>query len=138
MNKKYTNSIDDYDIDFERVIELVSTYEQKKKSGEIKRLGETETRESFINPLFKALGWNMENRLNRNDSVNKEENIAGKRSDYSFRLNGIPKFFLEAKSLKEENIQNPKYITQAIDNAWEKSCSWVILCKSDISEGYLT
>ena len=129
MSKKDVNSIDDYGIDFERVVELLSTYEQRKKSGEIKRLGETETRESFINPLFKALGWNMENRLNRNDSVNKEENIAGKRSDYSFRINGIPKFFLEAKSLKEENIQtNSKYVDQAINYAWMKSCSWAILC----------
>ena len=129
MSKKDANSIDDYGIDFERVVELISTYEQRKKSGEIKRLGETETRESFINPLFKALGWNMENRLNRNDSVNKEENIAGKRSDYSFRINGIPKFFLEAKSLKEENIQtNSKYVDQAINYAWMKSCSWAILC----------
>ncbi len=129
MNKKDANAIDDYGIDFERVVELISKYEQRKKSGEIKRLGETETREDFINPLFKALGWNMENRLNRNDSVNKEENIAGKRSDYSFRINGIPKFFLEAKSLKEENIQtNSKYVDQAINYAWMKSCSWAILC----------
>ena len=48
--------------------------------------------------------------------------------DYGFRISGIPKFFVEAKSLKEENIQtNHKYITQAIDYAWMKSCSWAIL-----------
>ncbi len=117
------------DIDFEVVVELISKYEQRKKSGEIKRLGEADTREDFISPLFKALGWNMENKLNRNDSVSKEENIAGKRSDYSFRINGIPKFFLEAKSLKEENIQtNSEYVKQAINYAWMKSCSWAILC----------
>jgi type I restriction-modification system DNA methylase subunit len=120
-------SIDE--IDFERVVALVSKYEQRKKSGEIKRLGEADTREDFISPLFKALGWNMENDLNRNDSVSKEENIAGKRSDYSFRINGIPKFFLEAKSLKEENIQtNSEYVKQAINYAWMKSCSWAVLC----------
>ena len=122
-------SKENYNIDFESVVGLISKYERRKRSGEIKRLGEADTREDFISPLFKALGWNMENKLNRNDSVSKEENIAGKRSDYSFRINGIPKFFLEAKSLKEENIEtNHKYITQAIDYAWMKSCSWAILC----------
>jgi len=78
--------------------------------------------------LFEALGWNVSNRGKRNDSISAEETISKKRVDYGFRINGIPKFFLEAKSLKEENIQNnPKYVTQAIDYAWMKSCSWAIL-----------
>ena len=125
-----TETIDrkDYNIDFEKIKELISDYDQIKKSGEIKHKNEAETRDSFINPLFKALGWNTENRLNKTDSVSPEEKISKKRVDYGFRINGIPKFFLEAKSLKEEDIQNnPKYVTQAIDYAWMKSCSWAIL-----------
>ena len=122
-------SKDDYNIDFEKIKELISEYEKLKKSGEISHKRETETRDSFIDPLFKALGWNMENRLDRTDSVSKEEPISTKRSDYGFRINGIPKFFLEAKSLREENIdKNHNYITQAIDYAWMKTCSWAILC----------
>ena len=119
---------DDYNIDFEKIKELISEYEKLKKSGEIWHKNETETRDSFIDPLFKALGWNMENRLNRTDSVSKEEKISKKRVDYGFRINGIPKFFLEAKSLREENIQtNSEYVKQAINYAWMKSCSWAIL-----------
>ena len=118
-----------YEIDFERVVELISKYEQIKKSGEIKKYNEESTKKDFILPLFEALGWNVYNRGKRNDSISAEETISKKRVDYGFRINGIPKFFLEAKSLKEENIQtNPKYITQAIDYAWMKSCSWAILC----------
>ena len=119
---------ENYNIDFEKIKELISDYDQIKKSGEIKHKNEAETRDSFINPLFKALGWNTENRLNKTDSVSPEETISKKRVDYGFRINGIPKFFLEAKSLKEEDIQNnSKYVTQAIDYAWMKSCSWAIL-----------
>ena len=119
---------EDYDIDFERVVELVSKYEQIKKSGEIKKYNEESTKKDFILPLFEALGWNVDNRGKSNDSVSAEESISKKRVDYGFRISGIPKFFLEAKSLKEENIQtNHKYITQAIDYAWMKSCSWAIL-----------
>ena len=117
------------EIDFERVVELISKYEQIKKSGEIKKYNEESTKKDFILPLFEALGWNVYNRAKRNDSISAEETISKKRVDYGFRINGVPKFFLEAKSLKEENIQtNPKYITQAIDYAWMKSCSWAILC----------
>ena len=126
---KNSESQEEYEIDFERVVELVFKYEQIKKSGEIKKYNEESTKKDFILPLFEALGWNVYNRAKRNDSISAEETISKKRVDYGFRINGIPKFFLEAKSLKEENIHtNHEYITQAIDYAWMKSCSWAILC----------
>ena len=126
---KNSKGQEEYEIDFERVVELVSKYEQIKKSGEIKMYNEESTKKDFILPLFKALGWNVDNRGKSNDSVSAEETISKKRVDYGFRINGIPQFFLEAKSLKEDNIQaNSKYVIQAIDYAWMKSCSWAILC----------
>ena len=120
---------DKNNIDFVRILELISKYEQIKKSGEIKRYNEESTKKDFIQPLFESLGWNFSNRGKSNDSVSAEETISKKRVDFGFRINGIPKFFLEAKSLKEDNIQtNPKYVAQAIDYSWMKSCSWAILC----------
>jgi len=118
----------DYNIDFERIKELISLYEQIKNSGEIKQYNEESTKQNFILPLFEALGWNVHNRVGRNDSVNPEEKISKKRVDYAFRINGIPKFFLEAKSIKEENIEdNYQHVSQAIDYAYNKACSWAIL-----------
>ena len=118
----------DYNIDFERIKELISKYEQIKNSGEIRKYKEEDTKKDFILPLFEALGWNVYNRGKKNDSISAEETISKKRVDYGFRINGIPKFFLEAKSLKEDNIHNnPNYVTQAIDYAWMKSCSRAIL-----------
>lgn len=117
-----------YNIDFERIKELISKYEEIKKSGEIKRYNEESTKKDFILPLFEALGWNVYNRGKRNDFISAEETISKKRVDYSFRINDIPKFFLEAKSIKEENIEdNYKYVSQAIDYAYNKACSWAIL-----------
>ena len=81
-------------IDYGKIKNLVDKYESRRKSGEVQRLSETDTRDDFITPLFRALGWNMENDLKRNDSVSKEEIIAGRRSDYGFRINGIPQFFI--------------------------------------------
>ena len=117
-----------YGVDFERIKELVSKYDQIEQSGEIRKYNEESTKTDFILPLFRALGWNTENRIKRNDSVSPEERISKKRVDYGFRIDGIPKLYLEAKSLKEEDIQNnSKYVMQAIDYAWMKSCSWAIL-----------
>jgi type I restriction-modification system DNA methylase subunit len=116
------------ELDFDRISELITKYNLVKETGELRRYNEEKTKTDFISPLFKALGWNTENRINRNDSVSPEETISKKRVDYGFRINGIPKFYLEAKSLREEDIQNnAKYVLQAIDYAWMKSCSWAIL-----------
>ena len=124
----FTDQKEKYIIDFEGIKELIESYEQKKRSGELRRYNEETTKNNFITPLFRALGWNTENRVNRNDSVSYEENISGKRSDYGFSLNSIIKFYLEAKSLKEEEILfGTDYDKQAVNYAWLKSCSWAVL-----------
>ena len=118
----------DYGINFKRVKELISKYEEIKKSDKLSKYNEEQTKVVFITPFFKALGWNTENRQNQNDSVSYEENIAGKRSDYGFSINGITKFYLEAKSLRENDILFDKgYDKQAVNYAWLKSCSWAVL-----------
>ena len=80
--------------------------------------------------MFKILGWNTED----SNEVSKEENISGKRVDYGFRIDGIPKFFLEAKSL-DEDLEGSRmvkgrqvtYAEQAINYAYYKGCNWAIL-----------
>jgi type I restriction-modification system DNA methylase subunit len=119
---------EDYKIDFDRIAELIEKYKSEKTQDKIKGYTEEQTKVVFITPFFKALGWNTENRQNHNDSVSYEENIAGKRSDYGFSINGITKFYLEAKSLKEEGIVfGTGYDKQAVNYAWLKSCSWAVL-----------
>ncbi|MFH1400517.1 MAG: N-6 DNA methylase [Nanoarchaeota archaeon] len=83
------------------------------------------TKKEFIEPLFEALGWDIRNQ-NNEDEVLVERQILRGRVDYAFQLGGIPQFFLEAKSLKED-LDNPRFIQQAIDYAWHKSCTWAIL-----------
>ena len=102
---------------------LVEKYNTLEKEGRIKDYNEEMTKKDFILPLFKALGWDTEN----SKEVSAEEAIKNKRVDYGFKIDGIPKFFLEAKSLKDEDIINLKYVQQAIDYAWMKSCRWAVL-----------
>jgi len=75
----------DYNIDFERIKELISLFEQKKNSGEMRKYNEESTKKDFILPLFEALGWDVYSRIEKNYSMkaknpllmNEDENLRG-------------------------------------------------------------
>ena len=109
----------------ENIAKLVEKYERIKAEGKIGKYNEAQTRTEFIEPLFEFLGWDMKNWDNPNE-VTTEESISNGRVDLAFRINGIPKFFLEAKSLKADlDIEN--YSRQAINYSWNKGVSWAVL-----------
>ena len=101
---------------------LLDKYQIAVKEGRISKYNEEMTKKDFILPLFDALGWNTSD----SREVSAEEKISKKSVDYGFRINGIPKFFLEAKSFRED-LDERKYIDQAINYAWHKGCTWAIL-----------
>jgi len=106
------------------VAELVEKYKKVLDEGNVGKYNEEMTKKDFILPLFRCLGWDIEN----SNEVTAEEKISKKRVDYSFRINGIPKFFLEAKSLKEQlDKDNYKFYKQAVEYSWYKGCTWAVL-----------
>jgi len=84
-----------------------------------KNQNEPETRNQFINPLFDALGWDIDNTKRR--AIDSDRDVVhegrlkiegkSKAPDYSFRVGGKRKFFLEAKkpSIKIETDIIPSY-----------------------------
>jgi type I restriction-modification system DNA methylase subunit len=104
------------------VQKLIEKYDNVVKENRVNIYNEEMTKKDFILPLFRALGWNTED----STEVTAEEKISKKRVDYGFRINGIPKFFLEAKKLKEDLLKT-KFVEQAIDYSWNKGCSWAVL-----------
>ena len=61
-----------------------------RKERDIKSKEEEMTKKDLIRPLFeRVLGWNFE------EDVTAEEKISKGWVDYGFRINGVPKFFLE-------------------------------------------
>jgi type I restriction-modification system DNA methylase subunit len=117
-------------MDKERMKAEITNLIEKYNREKAKRYNEEATKNDFILPLFKILGWNTED----SNEVSKEENISGKRVDYGFRIDGIPKFFLEAKGL-DEDLEGSRlvkgrqvtYAEQAINYAYYKGCNWAIL-----------
>ena len=106
----------------EKVKFLVEKYQRIVDSGKLILYNEEMTKKDLILPLFNALGWATE----ENDEVIAEERISRGRVDYSFRINDIPKFFLEAKALKVD-LNKPEFAEQAISYSWHKGCTWAIL-----------
>src|SRR3989344_3296676 len=106
----------------EEIKKLLDKYNKVLQEKRNNHYNEEMTKKDFILPLFRALGWSVED----SSEVTAEEKISKKRVDYGFRINGIPKFFLEAKSLKED-LNNPKFVEQAINYAWHKGCTWAVL-----------
>ena len=86
-----------------------------------KKYNEANTRKNFILPLFEILGWDT-----RGEDVSEEERASGKRVDYAFKINGITRFFLEAKPFSV-NLNESRWAEQAIWYAYHKSVPWVVL-----------
>ncbi len=88
----------------QEIIDLVARFDQNLEAYQSGRYNETQIRREFIDPFFKALGWDVENISGYAEAykdVIHEDAIkigsANKAPDYSFRIGGTRKFFIEAK-----------------------------------------
>ena len=86
---------------------------------------EAKLRDDFLNPFFRALGWDMENRAGliqkeREVEIESATHIGGgrKRADYLFRADKRDRFVCEAKKPAED--LHARYAFQAKRYAWNK------------------
>ncbi|MDR2694257.1 MAG: N-6 DNA methylase [Chitinispirillales bacterium] len=90
---------------YKKIKSLVERFDEQKEFYKNKDYNETQTRLDFINPFWKALGWDIDNENGYAESYREvilEDHVkvgtATKTPDYSFRLVGGKRlFFLEAK-----------------------------------------
>jgi type I restriction-modification system DNA methylase subunit len=88
-----------------KIGQLVSRFDEQYTSYKRTEYNETQTRRDFIDPFFKALGWDVDNEQGNYESYREvihEDKIrigdARKAPDYSFKLAGGKRlFFVEAK-----------------------------------------
>lgn len=87
-----------------KIIELVERFDRNIDSYKAGNYNETQVRREFIDPFFKELGWDIDNRKGYAEAYKEviHEDIvkiggATKAPDYSFRIGGVRKFFVEAK-----------------------------------------
>ena len=95
----------DKDTAYKKIAELVERFTDQYDSYKRSDYNETLTRRDFIDPFFKALGWDIDNEQGYAEAYREvihedrlKINGASKAPDYSFRLVGGKKlFFVEAK-----------------------------------------
>ena len=114
----------------EKIRKLVERYE-KLTDSEKKKYNEQQTKDHFIRPLFEALGWDFE------QDVWPETDVSGKRVDYAVKINGVTKFYIEAKAISV-NLDEERWAEQAISYSWHKSVPWVILTDFEAIKIYNT
>ena len=93
---------------------------------------EASLRQEFLNPLFRALGWDIENKAGlilqrREVETESRTQIGGrqKRADYLFRTHPTDRFVCEAKKPAEE--LHASYAFQAKRYAWNKGLALAVL-----------
>ena len=88
----------------QEVLDLIARFEENLAAYTSGGYNEAQLRREFIDPLFGALGWDLDNIAGHAEAykdVIHEDAIriggAVKAPDYCFRIGGTRKFFVEAK-----------------------------------------
>jgi hypothetical protein len=109
----------------ERVAQLVERFARNQAEYRAGKYNETETRREFIDPLFAALGWDVDNAGGLPEAYKEvihEDAIqiggAHKAPDYAFRIGGQRKFFVEAKKPSVNLALDPTPAFQLRRYAW--------------------
>ncbi len=117
------------------VLELVERFHHHLAAYKQNSYNEEQLRIEFLNPLFKALGWDMDNQQGYaaayKEVIHEDAlRVSGvtKAPDYAFRIGGVRKFFLEAKkpSVNIKEDIHPAY--QLRRYAWSAKLPLSILC----------
>lgn len=87
-----------------KIPELVERFQRNLEAYRRSAYNETQVRREFLDPFFKALDWDVDNEQGYaeayKDVIHEDAiKIAGhsRAPDYSFRVGGVRKFFVEAK-----------------------------------------
>jgi type I restriction-modification system DNA methylase subunit len=115
----------------EKLQAIITKFEKDKPHYLSKGYPEAQVRIDFINPFFKALGWDIENKAQKppheRDVIVELSPEITRRPDYNFRINGVTKFFVEAKA-PSIALDNVMHILQAKSYAWStKEVYFVVL-----------
>lgn len=109
-----------------KVLRLVNNFVENKTKFE--KMKETDIRNKLIDPLFENLGWDIDGKEIPDEVIREETIRTGKTKfiDYTFKINGITKFVVEAKAVSED-LGNSQYVKQVIEYAYNKACLWAVL-----------
>lgn len=107
------------------ILELIERFDRNIAAYKSGQYNETQVRREFIDPFFEALGWDVNNTQGYaeayKDVIHEDAVKVGgitKAPDYSFRIGGTRKFFVEAKKPSIQIKDDPAPAFQVRRYAW--------------------
>jgi len=109
----------------DQVLRLIERFDRDREAYLSPAYNETQLRREFLDPFFKALGWDVDNEAGNapqyKDVVHEDAlkiGTATRAPDYSFRIGGQRKFFVEAKKPAVNLKDDPAPAYQLRRYAW--------------------
>jgi len=107
---------------FKQLTVLISAFEKEFAFYKTTKYSEAQLRIDFLNPLLKTFGWDVDNENLKTQflrdviqeesiDVEEEDSVAKKNPDYTLRVQGTRKLFVEAKktSIDLEKASKPAF-----------------------------
>lgn len=102
------------------------------KKLKTQNINEAQTKDWLIRPFFEFLGWDFSN---PEEVVPEDDDSAGKRTDYCFYTNEVPKLLVEAKALSN-SLSDNKMIIEKLNYCANRGISLLILTNGDTYKIY--
>jgi type I restriction-modification system DNA methylase subunit len=118
------------------VQELVDRYQEQRVSCLKTAYNETQLRNDFIDPLLKCLGWDVDNNKGKTqflrdviqeEYIEVEDEASKKNPDYTLRINGTRKLFVEVKKPSVNILKSAKSAFQTRRYGWNANLGISIL-----------
>lgn len=119
-----------------QIARLISSFHSEKSSFMSSSYNETQFRNDFLTPLLKSFGWDVDNTAGRNQflrDVIQEESISvadentKKNPDYTLRVSGHRKLFVEAKKPSVDIFHSSASAFQIRRYGWNANLSISVL-----------
>lgn len=127
------------DESFEQLKALVDAFKKEYDILKDSQYKEAQLRNDFLNPLLKTFGWDVENESRKTqflreviqeegiDVEEDDDTIAKKNPDYTLRIQGTRKLFVEAKKVSIDIVKSNKSAFQTRRYGWNANLGISIL-----------
>ena len=119
-----------------QITDLVNSFDRDITTFNSSSYNETQLRNDFIDPLLKSFGWDISNEKNKNqfmrdviqeESIQVEDECSRKKPDYTLRVQGLRKLFVEAKKPYIEIASSQESAFQVRRYGWNANLGISIL-----------
>ncbi|MCS2421079.1 N-6 DNA methylase [Bacteroides fragilis] len=126
---------------------LISAFEREYAIYKTTQYSEAQLRIDFLNPLLKTFGWDVDNEQGKSQflreviqeesiDVEEEDVVTKKNPDYTLRIQGIRKLFIEAKKVSIDLDKTNKPAFQTRRYGWNANLGISILTNFEILSIY--